>query len=339
MTDLNGLIDVLILEDNQGDYILVEDFLLEKFKRITISHYRSLKECSEKFIPTKKFSIILLDLILIDLQKEVLLEQVQSKFENTPIIVLTGYTDIELARNMLAKGASDFLLKDEINPEILYKTIVYALERESFISGLNSSKIQYQNLFNFNPQPMWLFNRENLRFLDVNNAAIEKYGYTLDEFLQMTISDIRPKEEIPLMKNSINEKRTEKSSTFAGVFTHIKKSGEFMKVEIFRRDIDYNNQRARIVSVNDITEKLTYIELIELKNKNLKEIAWKQSHVVRAPLSRMMGIINLIGDSSFDSEDLPYLLKNLQISAKELDQIIAEIVIQTQSLNIQENII
>ena len=57
-------------------------------------------------------------------------------------------------------------------------------------------------LFYCHPDPMWIYDRETLRFLDVNDAAIAKYGYSRDEFLAMTIKDIRPKEEVPgLLEN------------------------------------------------------------------------------------------------------------------------------------------
>jgi PAS domain S-box-containing protein len=55
---------------------------------------------------------------------------------------------------------------------------------------------RYRLLFDDNPQPMWLFDAETLAFLEVNNAAIENYGYSREEFLQMTILDIRPQEDV-----------------------------------------------------------------------------------------------------------------------------------------------
>ena len=83
----------------------------------------------------------------------------------------------------------------------------------------------------------------------------------------------------------------------------------------------------------DITEQRNRTKAIENQNLQLKEIAWMQSHVVRAPLARMMGFINLIDSNKNqelqNKELLPYVLD----SAKELDRIIREIVDKTEKLN------
>ena len=62
---------------------------------------------------------------------------------------------------------------------------------------LQQSEAAFQLLFTNNPQPMWVFSVETLRFLDVNTAAIAFYGYSREEFLNMRITDIRPPEDVP----------------------------------------------------------------------------------------------------------------------------------------------
>jgi PAS domain S-box-containing protein len=307
--------------------------LNEKFIQLELQNCSSYKDSEELFNNGNQYSIILLDLILKDLNKEELVNKIQIASKNTPIIILTGYTNLELARNLLAQGVSDFLLKDELSPEILYKSIVYALERENFIEGLNNSRLMYQNLFNFSPQPMWLFDNDSLKFLDVNEAAVNKYGYSRDEFLKLTLKDIRPKEEVIHLENSLEKRKVDKS-LFAGVFKHVNKSGEVMIVETYSREIEYQNTKASLVSAIDITEKVNSLAVIEKQNSQLKEIAWHQSHVVRAPLSRILGIIHLLELESLHSEDAPFLLEQLKKSGEEMDNIIRNIVKETKSLNL-----
>src|SRR5690606_4070449 len=165
----------------------------EKFETIRIYHEESFDAAILK-IEAVKIDVILLDLMLPFLQGEALVEKMQEHSGDIPIIILTGYTDIELARKILSMGISDFMIKDEINPEIIYKSIIYSLERKSYINGLKKSKKTYQDLFNLSPQPMWIYDTSSLRFLDVNHATIVKYGYTLEEFKSMTLKDIRPKD-------------------------------------------------------------------------------------------------------------------------------------------------
>ncbi|WP_100611129.1 response regulator [Confluentibacter lentus] len=325
---------ILIIEDNLGDFVLLEDYLLEKFDVIRIFQEESFDGAILKIKSANKIDIILLDLILPYLQGGALVEKIQEYSGDIPIIILTGYTDIDLAQKILSMGVSDFLIKDEINPEILYKSIIYSLERKSYINGLNKTKKTYQDLFNLSPQPMWLYDISSLAFLDVNQAAITKYGYTLEEFKNMTIRDIRPKEEMESLDDSLAQRVSKDAYGFAGVFVHRLKSGKHINVEIYSSNIEYNNKIVRLVLANDVTDKLEYIKQIEAQNVKLKDIAWTQSHVVRAPLSRILGIINLIELESFNSEDLPYLIGQLKLSGNEMDDIVRNIVSETKLLNL-----
>lgn len=328
---------ILVIEDNPGDFILVEDYLLEKFDAIKISSSTSFENAKTHFSPKCDADVILLDLVLPDLHGDILVENIQKICAGIPIIVLTGYTDIALARDLLSKGVSDFLIKDEITPEILYKTIVYAFERKIFLSGINQSKKLYQDLFNFSPQPMWIYDIATLKFLDINYAALSKYGYAKDDFLCMTIRDIRPNDHLETFDDYLTRSRNEDTSGFAGLFTHKLSNGQNIEVEIYSSSIEFENKKVRLVMANDITDKLTHLTTIETQNKKLKHIAWTQSHVVRAPLSRMLGIVNLIELESFKSDDIKFLLEQLKQSAGEVDNIIKDIVNKTQTFNIKDS--
>ena len=329
-------LSILIIEDNPGDFVLLEDHLLEKFAAIRIFQEESLDAAILRIESAKKIDIILLDLILPFLQGEALVEKIQQYSGDIPIIILTGYTDIDLARKILSMGISDFLIKDEINPEILYKSIIYSLERKNYIDGLNKTKKTYQDLFNLSPQPMWLYDISSLRFLDVNHATINKYGYTLEEFKSMTLKDIRPKDQIQYFETIVNKPLFNESHGFVGVLVHSTKSGQLINVEIYNSNIEYNGKRVRLVLANDVTEKLNHLNEIEAQNIKLKNIAWTQSHVVRAPLSRMLGIINLIEMESFASEDLPFLIHQLKSSANEMDEIVQNIVTESKFLSLKK---
>src|SRR5690606_2663671 len=129
-------LSILVIEDNPGDFLLIDDYLLEKFSAIKVVHIKTFKSLITDLKSFESIDVVLLDLTLPDLKGEMLVEKIQEYIDNAPIIILTGYSDIELARKALSKGISDFLIKDEINPEIIYKSIVYAIERKSYISQL-----------------------------------------------------------------------------------------------------------------------------------------------------------------------------------------------------------
>jgi len=328
-------LSILIIEDNLGDFILLEDHLLEKFKSVKIYHQQTFEAAVATLNSGLLVHIIMLDLVLPDLQGEMLAKKIKERTSEIPLIILTGYSDISLARKILSLGASDFLIKDEINAEILYKSIIYSLERRTYLEGLNKTRKTYQDLFNLSPQPMWLFDITTLYFLDVNQATINKYGYTHEEFMNMTLWDIRPQSELSALESRLSQTALRAAERFAGIYIHTLKSGENIHVEIFSSSIEYEDKLVRLVLANEVTDKLEHIKKIEEQNTKLKNIAWTQSHDLRAPLARILGIVNLLELESFKSRDLPILMENLRKSGNELDKIVQKIVNESQHLNLE----
>jgi hypothetical protein len=93
-----------------------------------------------------------------------------------------------------------------------------------------------------------------------------------------------------------------------------------------------------VVNSSEVTDRVNYIAAIEEQNKLLREIAWMQSHVVRAPLARLMGLVNLLTLTDEIQEMSPGdLLGHIQTAAGDLDNIIREIVRKTETMNIMEH--
>ena len=119
--------------------------------------------------------------------------------------------------------------------------------------ALRKSEAQYRLLFESNPHAMWVYDLDTRRFLAVNNAAIQHYGYSRQEFLAMTIKDIRPPEDVKLL----DEYLTNANPAFnrAGEWRHQKKDGTIINVEITSNRLDFEGRRAVFVLANDITER------------------------------------------------------------------------------------
>ncbi len=125
-------------------------------------------------------------------------------------------------------------------------------------SALSGTEERYRTLFQSNPMPMWIYEIGSYRFLEVNDAAVRHYGYSREEFLEMTILDIRPKEDREKVLRS--EKFVfDQIKIHKGQWRHYKKSGELIYVEITAHHIKLNNKHCTLVLINDITERL-YIE-------------------------------------------------------------------------------
>jgi PAS domain S-box-containing protein len=120
--------------------------------------------------------------------------------------------------------------------------------------ALHESAEQYKILFDGNPNPMFVFDREKLNFLDVNHAAVKHYGYSLEEFLNMSIKDIRPEEDVPKLIELV-EKLDKKFSQIKR-FRHKKKNGEIIYVDITSSSIKYKNRKAEVAVIYDITDRV-----------------------------------------------------------------------------------
>lgn len=194
------------------------------------------------------------------------------------------------------------------------------------IRDLEESEKRYSDLFQLSPLPMWVYDFETLKFLDVNRTATKHYGYSFKEFLNMSIRQIRPEDEISALEDAIKLTTSKKLNFFQGVFRHKKNNGEVISVEVKSNIIDFKGRKAKVVVVNDITERLLYLDAVEKQNIILREISWIQSHVVRAPLAKLMGLVSLLENRSMqDKEKQLYLVQSIKICAEELDGVIREI--------------
>ncbi len=318
--------DILVVEDNVGDFNLIQDYLEEKFFSPGIHWSKNFKEAKAHLSDINcKSDLVLLDLTLPDKSGEELINALMHLCHEIPLIVLTGYSDISFGTKSLSLGVSDYLIKDELDASSLYKSILYNIERKKSQMQLETSEKRYSDLFHLSPSPMWVYDTTTLRFLDVNEAAERHYGYTLQEFLGMTILDIRPKEDIPEMIERVKELNESEPRFNQGTFRHQKKNGELIYVDIQSNTIPFQDTMGRIILAKDVTERFTYIEAIEKQNEKLKEIAWIQSHVVRAPLARMMGLIDTIKNEGHDGADNEKLYDLLLLSANEFDKVIRDI--------------
>jgi len=194
---------------------------------------------------------------------------------------------------------------------------------------LIESEKRYNDLFHLSPLPMWVFDVETAMFLDVNESAIRHYGYTMKEFLSMTIKDIRPEEDVLMVERIVTHKKNIKKTRHEQMFKHRIKCGRVIYVEIQSTAITYHGRQAKVVLAHDITEQLRYTRAIEEQNEKLKEIAWIQSHMVRAPLAKITALIPLIIDEKENVEEKEKMLNYLWVSANELDQVITHITDKT----------
>jgi len=198
-------------------------------------------------------------------------------------------------------------------------------ERKHHMAELRESEQRYSDVFHFSPLPMWVVNLESLAFMDVNEATIEHYGYTREEFLTMTLRDIRPQSELANLQRGLDQGNTEPNAIGHRQVVHRKKNGELMDMSIQLAPFLFKGVKTSIVIATDMTERLLYIKAIEQQNEKLHAISWMQSHVIRAPLARIMGLIPMFIDPKSTIKEKLDISEYLVVSANEMDKVIKNI--------------
>ena len=145
------------------------------------------------------------------------------------------------------------------------------VERKRAVGALAASEQSYKVLFESIPHPMWVYDVETLAFLAVNDAAVAHYGYSPEEFLSMTILDIGPPDEIPVVLNAVRALSPEDATT--QVFRrHRRRDGTLIDVEDISREVVLGGRRARLVLATDITNRKRQEEALQESEERYRTV-------------------------------------------------------------------
>lgn len=141
-------------------------------------------------------------------------------------------------------------------------------ERKRAEAELKRSEARYRFLFESNPLPMWVFDVGTLSFLEVNGTAVTQYGYSREEFLSMTLREIRPPEEVGEVEKFIKADRREQGR----IWIHRRKDGSLLKVAIWFQDVDYLGRPARMVLAENVTARVEVEQALAESEARLRAI-------------------------------------------------------------------
>ncbi|MHB8683688.1 MAG: bifunctional diguanylate cyclase/phosphodiesterase [Dehalococcoidia bacterium] len=150
-------------------------------------------------------------------------------------------------------------------------------ERKHAEAALQESEQKFRLLFADNPDTMWVYDLETLAFLEVNEAAVDRYGYSREQFLQMRITDIRPAEDIPRLRETLDGRAVLQHS---GEWRHRLRDGRLIDVDITSHLVEFEGRRASLVVVLDITERKRAEHALQRSEERFRSLVQNASDLI-----------------------------------------------------------
>jgi PAS domain S-box-containing protein len=358
---------ILIIDDQQANIEVLIDLLALKGYTNVHSLNDSTKALS--VIESIKPDVVLLDLMMPVMSGFDVMEQLnehQLMGSIMPILVLTADVTTETKRRALKAGASDFLTKpfDLTEASIRIKNLlinVYLFNQfmnqnmvlEDKIAARTFDLVQnneelkqlkleverneekYRTLFNTNMDGITVayLRPDNTTscFVEYNHAALDLFGYSGEELRNLGPFQLESEIDQNVITDRISRLHSNDMIRYDAILKQ--RSGDEIIVEVKAIKVRYWDEDAILFITRNITDRMEYIAAIEKQNLVLKEIAWKQSHVVRAPLARLMSLVSLLSDNVEDPDYTKSdIMADIMGSAHELDTVIKDITEKTATI-------
>ena len=339
---MNGTLRILILEDSPDDLDLVERELKRggiQFTSTVVKRKEEYERALKEFRP----DVILSDHSLPQFNS-VEAMQIWKNFQKEnnitiPFILITGSVSEEFAVQSIKAGADDYILKDRLKrlPSSIKSAIEKVKLEQERINYLSEILIQSnlmkeaEHLANFGSWQVDLSTGKH----EWSDEAFRIFGFLpgeIDPDYEKFFKHVHA-EDRESLKHVINEAINNLHFQQCE-YRIIDKEGNIktlLSKILVKRD---SNQRAyQLIGFTlDITEQKKQTRALEIQNQKLMEIAWVQSHEVRAPLARLMGLVQLLNRSSAEGLEMKETMNHIMNSANELDEIIRKIVRKTEEI-------
>lgn len=187
---------------------------------------------------------------------------------------------------------------------------------------LERSKREYLNLFRNNPAPMFIYNTDTGQLLAMNEACCKQYGYAYREMKGLHIQKIRLSQRRESEQVIMDYAHGMKD---VGLCRHRKKDGSAFWVHKYARRIEFAGACAQVVLAFDVTEQVLAQEELVKQNSKLAELAWFESHKLRAPIARVLGLLNVINVDDPHHPQNAIVLEHLRETGIELDALVRQL--------------
>jgi PAS domain S-box-containing protein len=249
-------ITILVIEDNPGDARLIKEYL----KTDTSANYSititNTLAGSLKTLSGKKFDVVLVDLGLPDSQGIYTFHEIINASPGSPVVIITGTDNENIGIEAIQGGAQNYLVKNQINPTLLVRTIKYAIEIKRKNTELKESRQKYRSIFEGAASLILSVNPTG-NIIDCNNRIQQLLGYDKDEVIGKPIKKIIHPDSYEKVKKSLEEV-FKKGNLHAGEYKMTRKDGEVVFVNIHSSALEDENNRNVLVSciIDDITQRI-----------------------------------------------------------------------------------
>ncbi len=272
---------ILLVEDNEHDVIAFRRSMQKSEVVTAVTHLGRAEEALERIVTdAAAFDIVVTDYKLPGMSGLNLCRELIQRDVPLPVVLLTGAGSENLATEALKAGAYDYIIKDhnqrylELLPVVLVEVLRKhsdRMARRRAEEALRGSENKYRSLFEHANDSIFIIDPPTRRFLDINENAAKRLGYTKKELLQLTINDIYT----PMAAQRNDEIIRKLSETGHVIFeqVHLHKDGIEIPVEISSQVIDYGSRQVFQSIVRDITERKLSEEAIRKSEERFRQLA------------------------------------------------------------------
>ena len=262
MTTVAKDLKLLLVEDNTGDFILVSEYLKMVLPAIKMVHAKTLMAALTA-MGKNDFDIILLDLTLPDSNGIDSITEIISLAQGRPVIVLTGFSDMQFGVDSLKLGVQDYLIKDEVTPAILLKSINYSIERKKNQQQLEQNEKRYRALIENSTDGLLLVDTKG-KVLEMSVMGKKILGLQPDEDLDYALPNILHADDLSTVINCFVEVIANPGKIKSLELRIKLPSGEYRWIEsTFQNLLNEPAVNGVVANYRDITERKNTAVLIQ----------------------------------------------------------------------------